>query len=113
MVDHASQSVDPDFALADAGVAILVRAKGIHGVVEVDRLEPTETDNAVKLRQDAIKTVHDVVSAIPDMACVEAHAQWRGKRRARLRERSLRPVDDRLELAEISADLAAFSGHRL
>ena len=101
-----------DFPLPDARMAVLVRTKGIHGVVEVNRLEPTDPHDTVELSQNAIEVVYDVIAAVPHMARIKAHTQ-RQTLHVRLRKCSLRAVDNRFHLFKVAANFAAFPRHRL
>ena len=74
MIHDAHKRIKPDFPLADLLVAVLMRTKDIHRVIEMNRLEPFKPDDSVELREYSVKVVHYVVAAVPDMAGVEADA---------------------------------------
>ena len=104
MADDAHQRLRRQNALKNFGMAVLMAAETVEGVVKMYRLEPVKTDHAVKLGKHRVRVGDDVVAAVPDVACVETDAELVFK---------LHAVDDLAQLLKLSADLAALSGHRL
>ena len=90
-------------ALADFVVSVLMRIAAVHAVVEMYRVKLVKPDYAVKFGQNSVKVVFDVVAAVPCMARVKAYAKLLG---------DVCALDNRLQLLEISAYLAALAGHR-
>ena len=104
MVDDARQSVQPDLAAVDHRMAILMGPQRIHAVVQMDRLQPLQADDAVELRQHAIQIIDDVVTCVVHMACVQADAHL---------VHEFHAIHDPLQFFKLAADFRAFSGHRL
>ena len=104
MADDTHERFKANLALADAGVAVLVAAARVLAVIEMDGLEARKADDAVELRQHLVEVLADVVTAVPDVAGVEADAELCAEFDA---------VDDGAQLLERAADLRALARHRL
>ena len=64
MVYEAAYDVEPQFALADAGVAVLVRAGRVLAVINMQSLKTVKSDDAVELIQNPVKIVYYVVAGV-------------------------------------------------
>ena len=103
MEGDAAHRFRAEMPFAELLVPILVRAAGVLAVVEVHGAQPVEPDDLVEARQHAVEVADDIVSRVPDVAGVEAHAELLAEPDA---------VDDLPELFEGTADLRALARHR-
>ena len=76
VVYDAYQCVKTDAALPNACVPVFVRATGIQAVIQMNSLETFKTDNPVKFVQHAIQVMDDIITAIPDVAGIQAYTQF-------------------------------------
>ena len=63
-------------SLAELFMAVLVGSAWILAVIKMDCFQPVQADHLIKMIQNAVKIVYQVVSSIPGMAGVEANAQF-------------------------------------
>ena len=69
----------------------------------MQRFQPVQADDPVKLRQYTIQVVYDIVASVIDMAGIQANAQRSFSHR----------IHNGLQFLKPATDLAAFSGHGL
>ena len=81
-----------------------LRLAGILAVVQMNRLQPPEADDAVKFCQHAVQVVDDVVSSVGHVAGVQADAHLAGE---------LHPVQNGPQLLKTAAYFAALACHGL
>ena len=89
-------------AFADFFVAVLVAGRRVFAVVDMDGLEPIQTDNPVKLGNHAVQIVDDIVAAVGNVAGIKTYPQLVVDGYT---------VDDGPKLLKAAADLAALAGH--
>ena len=104
VVRHRRQRRKPDAALADGRMAILARAERVLRVVQMNRPKTVQADHPVELLQHAVKIAGDIVSSVPYVARVQAHAHPIAQ---------LNALDDGGYLLEGAPDLGALTRHRL
>lgn len=74
MIHDSDNSIKPEYAFADFGVAIFSAPERIHTVVEVKRLDAIEPDETIKLVQNAVKIIDNIVTCVVHMATVHTDA---------------------------------------
>ena len=74
MIHNAAEDFQPQAALSKAFMAVFVAGKGVLAVVQVQGVQPVQTNHPVKFRQYTVQVVHDVVAAVVDMTGVQTHA---------------------------------------
>lgn len=74
MIDNPDNSIKTERTLTDFGMTIFAACERVHTVIEMERLDAVETDEAIKFIQNAVKIIHDIVSGIVHMATVHADA---------------------------------------
>ena len=79
-------------------------AERIFAVIEVDRFQAVQPDHTVKFLQHIVQMIHDIISAVADMAGVETDAEL---------FLPFGAVDDLPQLFKAAPDLAAFARHGL
>ena len=104
MVHDAAEGLRSQCALPDAGMAVLVGTHGVQAVVQVERLQPVQADDPVKLRQDAIQVPGHVVSGVGDVAGIQTDPHLL---------RQCHPVQNLPQLLEAAAHLRSLAGHGL
>ena len=75
VIDDTRERLKADVPLADLGVTILVTAERVEAIVEVDGTEPVESDHTIKVGEDIVEMMDNVVAAVEDVARVEADAK--------------------------------------
>ena len=102
MIDDGGQRVQPDAALTDLFVPVLVAGEGVFAVVQVNGPQAGQPQRPVERVQHTVQIVHDVVSAVVHVAGVQTDTQQLGM---------LHAVNDGAQLLKAAAYLAALSGH--
>ena len=102
MADDPGKGRQADGSFADAGMAILVAGSGIEAVIQVDGPETGKADGLVKGGEDTVQIVHDIITAIPYMAGIQADTQVVGE---------LYAIDDGRDFLEAAANLGSLAGH--
>ena len=82
-------------------MAVFVAGKGVLAVVQVQGVQPVQTNHPVKFRQYTVQVVHDVVAAVVDVTGVQTHAHVFASH----------GVQNVPEFLKPSADLAALPRH--
>ena len=104
MGDYPAEGLPAETAAAELFVTVLVTAERRHAVVEVQRAEPFQPDDPVKLLKHAVQIPDNVVPCGVHMARVKAHAHL------------LRTADagnDLRQLFKSAAHLTALARHGL
>ena len=83
-------------------MSVFVRATGIQTVIQMNSFEAFKPDNPVKFIQHAIQVVDNIITAIPDVAGIQANTQF---------VLQFYPVNDGPQFLERTANFGAFSGH--
>ena len=73
MIHDASESIKTYMALANLLMAILVRSKSIHRIVNMNRLQSVQPDNSIELLNHTIQISDNVIAAIPNMTGVKTN----------------------------------------
>ena len=74
-VDNSLESVYAYVALTYLLMAVFVAAEKIHAVIEMNRSQAIKANGLIEGFQYAVQVVHNIVSAVEDMAGVQANAQ--------------------------------------
>ena len=76
MIDDGIKGGNTDMALTDFLVAVFMAGQFVLAVVDVDGLQPVETDDLIEGQEDVVELMDDVVAAVKDVSCIEADADF-------------------------------------
>lgn len=62
--------------LAKFLMPVLVRSAGILTVIEVDCFQPVKTDHIIKVFQNPVEVINQIISGIPGVAGIETNAKF-------------------------------------
>ena len=104
VVQNTPEHFQPQAALPELFMPVLMRAAGVFAVVQMQRLQSVKADHAVEFSQHAVQIVYNVVSRVRHMARIEADADLILK---------LHPLYDFRKLFKPASDLRSLARHRL
>ena len=76
MIDDPRKGLQADASAADDFMAILVTGQGILGIVQMDRLQLVQSDDAIEFRKDPIQIVHDIIASIVNVTGIETNSDF-------------------------------------
>ena len=63
-----------ELSLAELFVPILMRTAAVFAVVEMYRIQAIQADHVVKLRQNPLEVMHEIIARVPDVTGVQTDA---------------------------------------
>ena len=70
MIGHGRKSHEPNIALANAGMSVLMATQWIFAIVNMNSMQLISTNKLVKLLQYTFQIVDDIITAIKNMASI-------------------------------------------